>query len=183
MSDQFLAEIRIFPFDFAPIQWAFCNGQLLPVSQFTALFSLIGTFYGGDGRSTFQLPNLQGCCAIDAGQGPGLSEYSIGESGGSTNVTLTGQELPIHSHDFMVKAAADATTASAGGNVYERANFNAQGSSAIDLHLHSDGAGQYQAQAANAIGVSGGSQPHNNMMPYLTLNFCIAMQGIFPPRG
>jgi microcystin-dependent protein len=182
MSDQFLAEIRIFPFDFAPIQWAFCNGQLLPVSQFTALFSLIGTFYGGDGRSTFQLPNLQGCCAIDAGQGPGLSEYSIGESGGSTNVTLTGQELPIHSHDFMVKAAADATTASAGGNVYEKANFNAQGSSGSIFTYTATAPGNTRLNP-NAIAVSGSSAPHNNMMPYLTLNFCIAMQGIFPPRG
>src|ERR1700733_2712088 len=103
MADPFVAEIRIFPFNFAPIQWAFCNGQLLPISQNTALFSLIGTFYGGNGTSTFQLPNLQGCCVIDAGQGSGLSQYAVGESGGSTNVTLTVQELPAHPHDFMVK--------------------------------------------------------------------------------
>jgi microcystin-dependent protein len=182
MSDQFLAEIRIFPFNFAPIQWAFCNGQLLPISQNSALFSLIGTFYGGDGRSTFALPNLQGCCAIDAGQGPGLSQYAVGETGGSTNVTLTIQELPAHPHDFMVKAGSDATTASAGGNVFEKANFNAQGSSGPIFAYTATAPGNTRLNA-NAIAVSGSSAPHNNMMPYLTLNFCIAMQGIFPSRG
>ena len=182
MSDQFLAEIRIFAGNFAPKGWQFCNGQILPISQFAALFSLLGTSFGGDGRTTFQLPNLQGCCVIDAGQGPGLTQYAVGESGGSASVALTAQELPVHPHDFMVKASSDATTASAGGNVYEKPNFNAQGSTGAIFAYTQTAPGATRLNA-NAITVSGSSAPHNNMMPYLTLHFCIAMQGIFPPRG
>jgi microcystin-dependent protein len=182
MSDPFLAEIRIFPFNFAPKGWQFCNGQLLPISQFTALFSLLGTNFGGDGRSTFQLPNLQGCCVIDAGQGTGLTQYAVGETGGSASVALTAQELPIHPHDFMVKASSDATTASAGGNVYEKPNFNAQGSTG-PIFAYTQTAPGTTRLNANAITASGSSAPHNNMMPYLTLNFCISTQGMFPPRG
>jgi microcystin-dependent protein len=182
MSDPFLAEIRIFPLNFPPKGWQFCNGQILPISQFAALFSLLGTNFGGDGKTTFQLPNLQGCCVIDAGQGPGLTQYVVGETGGSASVTLTAQELPIHPHDFMVKASSDATTASAGGNVYEKPNFNAQGSTG-PIFAYTQTAPGTTRLNPNAITASGSSAPHNNMMPYLTLNFCIAMQGIFPPRG
>jgi microcystin-dependent protein len=182
MSDPFLAEIRIFPFGFAPVGWAQCNGQLLPISQSTALFSLLGTSFGGDGRSNFGLPNLQGCCVIDVGQGQGLQQYFVGDSGGSQNVTLIAQQLPVHSHDFNVKAGVNATTATAGGNVYGKPIYNVQGSTGQIFAYTAVAPGNTRLNPLT-IGVAGNGQPHNNMMPYLTLNFCIAMQGIFPPRG
>jgi microcystin-dependent protein len=173
MSDPFVAEIRIFGFNFAPTGWAQCNGQLLPISQNTALFSLLGTVYGGDGKSTFGLPNLQGSAAIHQGQGQGLSDYAIGQTGGSSAITLLPTEMPFHNHTMM--AATDPSNAqiptpavslsrSAGGNAY---NPSTSG---------------LQPLAAQATSIAGGGLPHNNMMPFLTLNVCIAMQGIFPAR-
>ncbi len=181
MSDQFLAEIRIFPFNFAPIQWAFCNGQLLPLSQHTALFSLIGTYYGGDGRSNFQLPNLQGRVPVDAGQGAGLSPYDVGEEGGNQTVTLLDTQNPSHNH-LVNASGSNGTATDPSGNVYARGHYDNNGSKgAVDLYTQT--APGPTTLKPTAIGVTGGGQPHNNMMPYLTLNFCIAMQGIFPPRG
>ncbi|HEX8066617.1 MAG TPA: tail fiber protein [Thermoleophilaceae bacterium] len=173
MADPFVAEIRIFGFNFAPKGWAFCNGQLLPISQNTALFSLLGTFYGGDGKSTFALPNLQGSVPVHQGQGQGLSEYFLGQLGGSETVTLLQSEMPFHSHGMMA-AVQDP------GDVK---NPNPAASWGI-----AQGGTPYQAasngqMALQAIAPNGGSSPHNNMMPYLTLNFCIALQGVFPPRG
>lgn len=173
MSDQFLAEIRIFPFNFPPTGWAFCNGQLLPISQNTALFALLGTFYGGDGKSTFALPNLQGSAPLHQGQGSGLSEYFIGQTGGSESVTLLQSEMPFHNHS-MSGATSDPALAkvvtpdsswglSQGGGIYQNT--------------------QNTQLSPQAVAPAGGSLPHNNMQPYLTLNFCIALQGIFPPRG
>ena len=169
MSDPFVAEIRMFGFNFAPTGWAQCNGQLLPLSQNTALFSLLGTFYGGDGKSTFALPNLQGSSPIHQGQGSGLSEYFLGQQGGSQFVTLLQSEMPIHTHGFE---ASEETV-----NEAQAANF-----------FYGAGETRYAAPAAvtqmapQAISVAGGSLPHNNMMPYLVVNFCIAMQGVFPAR-
>ena len=174
MSDPFLAEIRIFPFNFPPKGWAFCDGQIMPLSQNTALFSLLGTTYGGDGKSTFALPNLQGMAAMHPGQGPGLSLRDLGEEGGEQAVTLLQSEMPVHNHTMNATSSPstttlpDATTSfgrSAGGSFYKATPFGAL------------------AQFGQPdLPVTGGSQPHNNMQPYLTLNFCIALQGIFPPR-
>lgn len=173
MADPFVAEIRIFPFNFAPRGWAFCNGQILPISQNTALFSLLGTTYGGNGQSTFALPDLQGSAVIHPGQGPGLSLYDLGQQSGSDNITLLESEMPAHNH--FVQAfpnpgnvnLADPTLSlarSKGGSAYK-----APPQTVVQM-------------AFQAITITGGSLPHNNMMPYLTLSYCIALQGVFPPR-
>ena len=173
MSDQFVAEIRIFPFNFPPRGWAFCDGQLLPISQNTALFSLLGTTYGGDGKSTFALPNLQGSAGMQPGQGQGLSLRDLGEIGGSETVTLLISEIPLHTHNVMVSADP--------GNVQiptaTVSLARASGGSAF-----SNSTAGLVAMAPQALAPAGGSLPHNNMQPYLTLNFCIALQGIFPQR-
>jgi microcystin-dependent protein len=174
MTNPFVAEIRIFPFNFAPTQWAFCSGQLLPISQNTALFSLLGTTYGGDGKSNFALPNMQGNVAIHPGQGPGLPLYDLGETGGSATVTLLESEIPSHPHALKAVPIA--------GNV------NTPGPQAA--LARSDNATAYQTNTSqnlvqmsgSTIAPSGSSQPHNNLMPYLVLNYCIALQGIYPPR-
>lgn len=174
MADPFVAEIRIFPFNFAPTGWALCNGQLLPISQNTALFSLVGTFYGGDGRSTFALPDLQGRAPMHQGQGPGLSERFIGEASGSDSVTLLESEIPAHSHNVMALSVPLGGSASPAGNSYNRP---ASG------NLYANTNSNVVQSAPEAIAPAGGDLPHNNLMPYLTLNFCIAMQGVFPPRS
>lgn len=175
MADPFVAEIRIFPFNFAPLGWALCNGQLLPISQNTALFSLLGTTYGGNGTTNFALPNLQGNAPMHPGQGPGLSLHDLGETGGSDTVTLLQTELPAHSHSLTAQSqpaqlpgpAADRTFArSSGGFAYKPAPFT----TVVPFN-------------PNMIGPAGGSLPHNNLQPYLTLNFCIALQGVYPPRN
>jgi microcystin-dependent protein len=171
MADPFVAEIRMFPFNFPPKGWAWCNGQILPISQNTALFSLLGTNYGGDGKSTFGLPNLQGSAPMHPGQGPGLSLHDLGEVGGSETVTLLQSEIPSHTH-AMRASAVDGTDQT------PQASYPAGGI----------GIGQYNTSttltplSANAMPPAGGSQPHNNMQPYLTVNFNIALQGVFPPR-
>lgn len=171
--DAFIAEIRLFAGNFPPAGWAFCNGQILPISQNTALFSLIGTFYGGDGRSTFALPNLQASFPISQGQGPGLTSRSVGETGGEAEVTLNINELAEHSH--TLQAAGAATTGTAGP--------------AVSLAPTASGAAIYHAptnpvaMAPTSIGAAGGGRPHNNLQPLLAVNFIIALQGIFPARG
>jgi len=173
VADPFLAEIRIFPFNFPPKGWAFCNGQLLPISQNTALFSLLGTTYGGDGKSNFALPNMQGNAPMHPGQGPGLSLHDLGETGGSETVTLLESEIPAHSHGVLAAPALVAGDSNIpAGNAFAKSSQ-----------------GNVYVAAANIVGMSdqtiapaGGDQPHNNMQPYLTLNFNIALQGVFPPR-
>jgi microcystin-dependent protein len=176
VSSPFVAEIRIFGFNFPPTGWAFCNGQLLPISQNTALFSLLGTYYGGDGKSTFGLPDLQGSAPIHQGSGQGLSERFLGEPGGTQFVTLLDSEMPFHNHSLM--AAPDPADLGAPNpqRVIARSSPNIYKQPA-------NPPANPQPMAPQAVGVTGGSIPHNNMMPYLTLNFCIAMQGIYPPRG
>lgn len=172
MSSPFVAEIRIFGFNFAPKGWALCNGQLIPISQNTALFSLIGTYYGGNGTSNFALPNLQGRAPLSWGQGPGLSDRFQGESGGVVNVALLQFEMPTHTH-FSVPVSASSRA--------DRAN-------ATSNFLGNPADATYGGLPANAnmnlsmVGVTGSGFPHNNLQPYLTMNFCIALQGIFPPR-
>jgi microcystin-dependent protein len=173
VADPFVAEIRIFPFNFAPKGWAWCDGQILPISQNTALFSLVGTTYGGNGQSTFALPDLQGSAPMHPGQGPGLSLHDLGEESGVETVTLLQSEIPAHTHRLSAQTTdnADVTNPnpgstfapSTGGTLYQNTS-NTQ-------------------LASQALPVVGGSQPHNNMQPYLTLYFNIALQGVFPPRN
>jgi microcystin-dependent protein len=172
--DPFVAEIRIFGFNFAPKGWAFCDGQLLPLSQNTALFSLLGTTYGGDGKSNFALPNMQGNAPMHPGQGPGLSLHDLGETGGSETVTLLQSEIPSHSH-FVRGHTADIADTKAPSSLVVLAKSN-------NGQLYQTAATGLTLMSANALTPAGGDQPHNNMMPYLTLNFCIALQGVFPPR-
>ena len=175
MADMFVGEIRKFCGNFEPRGWAFCNGQLLPISQNTALFSLLGTNFGGDGRSTFGLPNLVARMPVHAGgsAGPGLTQRAVGESSGAASVALLAAEMPVHSH--ALKAALSPTTGSPNGSV--------------SLAPTSDGAPVYhapsspKAMATPTLAAAGGSQAHNNRQPYLAVNFIIALQGIFPPRN
>lgn len=174
MSTPFVAEIRIVGFNFAPTGWALCNGQLLPISQNTALFSLLGTSYGGDGKSTFALPNLQGSAPIHQGQGPGLSDRVVGESGGEQSVTLLETEIPAHSHSVRADSGNGNQTSPV-NNVWS----SLAGRTPPPLYSNTSNT----AMSPQAGGIAGGSQPHNNMSPYLVLNFIIALQGIFPPRS
>ena len=171
--DPFVAEIRIFPFNFAPKGWAFCDGQILPLSQNTALFSLLGTTYGGDGRSNFALPNLQGSAPMHPGQGPGLSLHDLGETGGSDTVSLLESEIPAHSHDLKAQGGTG-TKSTPANNSFAR-------TSGATPYLPPAGA-VLVPMSDQVISPTGGSLPHNNLMPYLTLSFCIALQGVFPPR-
>ena len=172
MADPFVAEIRIFPFNFAPKGWAWCDGQLLPISQNTALFSLLGTTYGGDGKSNFALPNLQGNAPMHPGQGPGLSLHSLGETGGSEAVTLLQSEMPSHTHS-VTASQADATDRTPGNELLATGIAVGQYGNPTSL----------AAMSAQTITPAGGDQPHNNMQPYLTFYFNIALQGVFPPRS
>ncbi|AQZ93699.1 phage tail protein [Halopseudomonas phragmitis] len=172
--DPFVGEIRIFGFNFAPKGWALCNGQLMPISQNTALFSLLGTMYGGDGKSTFALPDLQGSAPLQCGQGPGLTHRDQGEVGGSQTVTLLESEIPSHSHAWQA-SIRPANNGTPSGDVFL--------ASASQSQLIMNASGANVMMAPEAIGPSGGSLPHNNMQPYLGMIFCIALQGIFPPRS
>jgi microcystin-dependent protein len=173
MADPFVAEIRIFPFNFAPKGWAWCDGQLLPLSQNTALFSLLGTTYGGNGKSNFALPDLQGRAPMHPGQGPGLSLHNLGETGGSETVTLLESEIPAHAHTLKANVNV-AESPDPGGNSFAR------GSS---VNIYQTNSTQNLVQMApEALAPAGGDQPHNNMQPYLTLYYNIALQGVFPPR-
>lgn len=176
MSSPFVAEIRIFACNFAPTGWAQCNGQLLPLSQNTALFSLLGTFYGGDGKSTFALPNLQGSAAMHQGQGQGLSQRFLGEQSGTTSVTLLTSEMPAHAHTFGRALNANGGSQTPTGSVWAQAP--AGRGTAANYATPATG-----AVNPNCMAVTGGSLPHNNLQPYLVLNFCIALQGVFPPRN
>ena len=180
MSEPFIAEIRIFAGNFAPRGWAFCNGQLLPVSQNTALFSLIGTTYGGDGRSTTALPNLAGRVPMHPGRGPGLTSRRLGQTSGVEAVTLSEAQLPNHSHS--VQADAQAGGLLGGG---------ADSKTPIGSHLgNTVAAGEFFATGtadtpmnASAVDNTGGSQAHNNVQPFLAINFIIALVGLYPSRS
>jgi microcystin-dependent protein len=165
MSEPFLSEIKIMSFNFPPKGWALCNGQLLPINQNQALFSLLGTTYGGNGQTTFALPNLRGQVPIHMGNG-----HTLGEAAGSTSVTINQQQMAQHLHLLQASPAAGTTPTAVG-------NFLA---SALNVYHAPD---NFVAIRADSVSNVGGSQPHNNMMPYLVLNFCIALQGIFPSRN
>ena len=175
MADPFVAEIRIFPFNFAPRGWAWCDGQLLPLSQNTALFSLLGTTYGGNGESNFALPDLQGRAPMHPGQGPGLSLHDLGETGGSETVTLLESEMPLHPHTLRAASPQDPGNLQVGGptRVFAASGNGTAYNTAASL----------VAMAPEELALTGGDQPHNNLQPYLTFYFNIALQGVFPPRG
>lgn len=171
--DPFLGEIRLFAGNFAPRGWALCNGQLMPITQNTALFSLLGVNYGGDGRTTFALPNFQGSAPVHQGQGPGLTGRVVGEIGGVPHVTLLSSEMPSHNH--LPSTQTSATQSNPEGAVWA----NTPGRNGIPIYAATADTNMNPM----AIGVSGNSQPHNNMQPYLGLNFIIALEGVFPPRS
>jgi microcystin-dependent protein len=170
MSEPFLSEIKLVSFNFPPKGWALCNGQFLPINQNQALFALLGTTYGGNGQTTFALPNLRGQVPIHMGNG-----HTLGEAAGSTSVTITQQQMAQHLHTMQAttKQADQNTNSAAPTRALAQSNFSFGWGAAANL----------QPFAANAITNVGGSQPHNNMMPYLVLNFIIALQGIFPSRN
>jgi microcystin-dependent protein len=179
MSEPYIGEIRAFGFNFAPLDWMFCAGQTLAISQYTALYSVIGTTYGGDGQTTFLLPNLQGSVPMGWGNGPGGFNTAIGQVMGTPYVTLTSQQMPYHQH------AGTAAGIAAGGD----AERTPTPSSTAYL-ASSNPSGLWQTAptinapfSASALQLAGGSQPHENMQPYLTINFCICVNGIFPPRS
>ena len=173
MSLPFIGEIRMFGGSFAPVGWNFCDGSLLPISQNDALFNLIGTTYGGDGQSTFAVPDLRGRVPIHQGQGPGITQsYLIGELAGVENVTLITQTIPSHNHNFVTSTAA-ATATNPNGNIMAASPTIA--SYVIDV------AGP--TLTPGAISMVGGNQPHENMMPYLCINFIISLNGVFPSQS
>jgi microcystin-dependent protein len=179
MSDPFIGEIRIFAGNFAPRDWAFCDGTLLPIAQNTALFALLGTTYGGDGRTTLGLPNLQGRTPIHAGRGPGLTDRRLGQQGGVQNVTLNAAQMPAHTHaasaDNLSATISPASTADPRGNSLAAATVNVFNTDPpnVDMSIGS---------LVDDIGLTGGGQAHENMPPYLALHFIIALVGLFPPR-
>jgi microcystin-dependent protein len=175
MSSPFVAEIRMFGFNFPPTGWAFCNGQLMPISQNTALFSLLGTMYGGDGKSTFALPDLQGAAPLNWGQSTTGTQYFEGQQSGTEFVTLLQSEMPFHTHQVQAQAIDDADINLPAPTVVLGKSFNG-------LAYVPRSAGSIVNMNVQTTSISGGSLPHNNMMPYLTVNFCIALQGVFPAR-
>ena len=174
MTDQFLAEIRVFPFNFPPKGWAQCNGQIMAISQNTALFALLGTMYGGDGKSTFALPDLMGRSPLAYGSGLGLSERWCGETGGSETVTLLQSEIPAHTHTLNGTTTIAEVSSPAATTPLSRSGGKAA--------YHAPD-GSMTTMAQGAVTVAGQDQPHNNLMPYVVFNICIALQGIFPPRS
>jgi len=177
MADPFVAEIRIFGFNFAPQGWAQCDGQILAISQNTALFSLLGTTYGGNGQSTFALPDLQGNAAMQHGQGPGLSLRDLGEIGGEQSVTLIISEMPAHTH-------TPTNAKPAGGLPDPTGNmWGTSSAGKVAANFYAPAVGTAVNMNPLAFGLNGGGLPHNNLMPYLVLNFCIALQGVFPSRS
>lgn len=174
MSDPFIGQIQIFGGNFAPRSWALCDGQLLPISQNSALFSILGTTYGGDGRTTFALPNLQGKAPMHPGNGPGLSPKRLGETGGAETVTLTQNQLGLHNHSLAATTFPASSNAPTTSSVLARSSggFGYDDSGSTDTSLDS-----------RSVGSTGGNQPHYNVQPFLTLNYIIALQGIFPSRS
>lgn len=179
MSNPFIGEIRLFGGNFAPQGWAFCDGSVQSIAQNDALFALIGTTYGGDGQQTFNLPDLRGRVPVNQGQGPGLSNYVIGQLSGVNNVTLTSAQMPAHNHSLNA-STANATANTSAGNVLAAPAAN-QG---VTYGAYFNGVpGAQRPLAANAIGTLNGGQPHQNQMPYLGISYIISLFGIFPSQN
>jgi microcystin-dependent protein len=172
VPDPFVGEIRMFGFSFAPQGWALCNGQLLPIAQNQALFSLLGTTYGGNGTTTFALPDLRSRVPVHQGQGPGLSPYAAGQAGGTETVTLAAADMPQHTHPVQASSSA-ATSDNPAGRALARSAS----------HIYHSEPGPHAVMNANMLGEAGGSQPHDNIQPYLAVTFCIALTGIFPAQN
>ena len=183
MSDPFIAEVRIFAGTFAPWSWAFCNGQLIQIVQNTALFSLIGTTYGGDGQSTMALPNLQGRAPMHPGSGPGLSERRLGQQIGTTTVTLSQAELPSHTHRFSGSSSDGNVNQPTTNSAVAAAQTETRGGTGPLSVYQTDTAANLVNLASQALSTTGGGQSHDNAQPFLVLNFIIALEGIFPSRG
>ncbi|MDR3537744.1 MAG: tail fiber protein [Acetobacteraceae bacterium] len=179
MAQPFLGQITVFPFNFAPVGWMTCSGQLLPISQYAALFSLLGTNYGGNGTSNFALPDLQGRVPLNQGQGPGLSDYVIGEAAGDETVQLTGSTMPGHSHSLGATTTHGSTNEPAGKLL---STVQTGGLAGGDKGLIYSASAPDTALSPGSIAAAGGNQPHANMQPYLALTYCIAMTGVFPSR-
>jgi microcystin-dependent protein len=174
MQEPYIGEVALYPYNFVPQNWALCNGQLLPIQRYSALFALIGTYYGGDGRTTFALPNLQSATPVGFGQGQGLSNIEIGETGGQVNVTLNLQQMPSHGHALAGTGIADST--SPVGKVI------AMAIDPNDEAVFAYGAPDGTTMDPTTVQPEGGNMPFNNRPPYLGLEWCIALQGVFPPR-
>jgi microcystin-dependent protein len=179
--DPFIGQITIFGCNYAPMGWALCEGQVLPINQYTALFSLLGINFGGNGTSNFQLPDLRSRAPVGFGQGPGLSNYSIGETGGAQTVAINAASYPAHSH--TLSAAASTASSNAPGGLIEAEGQTGGRGGTVNLALYSATGAATPLVPAALTSAVGGNQPHNNIQPYLALNFCIALQGIFPSRS
>lgn len=171
MADPFVAEIRLVAFTFSPRGWAFCSGQILPIAQNTALFSLLGTTYGGNGQTNFSLPDIRGRAPMGVGQGSGLSPRALGEVGGASTVTLLLNEMPNHTHTSVTATASAASTNTPTDKYYANTS---------SVKAYATGANTMMR--AGTLTAAGSDMPHNNMQPFVTVNFCIALQGIYPPR-
>jgi microcystin-dependent protein len=170
--EPYIGQVCLFGFNYAPRGWAFCNGQLMSIGQNSALFSLLGTTFGGDGISTFALPDLRGRVAINQGDQPGLSKYAMGQTGGSETVTLNVTQMPQHVHAGQLHASNGAAN-----------QEEAQNHLLAETAVYTDAAAnQVMNASAVTVGPTGGNQPHPNLQPYLTLNYCIALEGVYPPR-
>lgn len=182
--DEYIGIVKIFAGNFAPRGWAFCHGQLLPIAQYNALFSILGTTYGGDGRTTFALPNLSGRAPIGMGQSPGTSHYSLGQVGGTESVTLLQTEMPAHTHVAQDKVSASVGTSNDPvGKVPATAQIQLERSGpTYPVNGYAEAVTGNAATGSTIINQTGGSQPHNNMQPYIGMNYIICMEGIFPPR-
>ena len=176
--EAFLGQIQVVPYNFAPANWALCNGQLLSISQNTALFSLLGTQYGGDGRQTFALPNFQSYVVLGSGSGPGLSNYVNGEVIGTASCTLIAAEMPAHAHS-VEGTTASASSSSPAGNIFGATGGRGHGAAYYVPYVPANNV----AMATAGLGLTGGNQPHNNLMPSLVMNYIIALSGIFPQRN
>lgn len=172
MSDPFVGEIKIFAGNFAPLGWALCDGQLMSIADFDALYSLIGTTYGGDGVATFGLPDMRGRLPLHAGQGPGLSPYVLGQRAGAEEVTLSTLQLPSHSHVVMAQSGKG-----------DKPTPNGMALATASTFLYSPYGSSVANMNTQALGMAGGSQPHDNMMPFQCLNFIIALEGIYPTQN
>lgn len=177
--DQFIGEIRAFPFSFAPKDWALCNGQILTINSNTALYAILGNIYGGDGKTTFALPNLAGYVAVAPGQGPGLSPWTLGEQAGSDYVTLLPTEIPMHNHLVTGMDNPGSQLAPDSSCYLSR---DVRGGSGVVQYMQTGGTPS-SMMATNALGPSGATQPHENRQPFLVMNYCIALRGDFPPRN
>ena len=181
--DVFMGLIQPFGFNFAPRGWATCSGQLIAIQQNSALFSLLGTYYGGNGTSNFALPDLRGRVAVGQGQGPGLSPYTIGEVTGTETTTLTSQQMPMHNHMMTVTSAAATASAPSGSELIGAPNGEDSNLGAVTVKMYAPAGGAQVQLAPQTIGMSGGSQPFSVLQPLLCINYSIALQGIFPSRN